>query len=173
MAQATASPYLRAGRLADVIAALQVMATSKRPEAQIKDWAKVLSQDEADAGRWGAVFREHPEFFLVYSLRELPNEPKVALRWRYANRHYDAETGIEYTPEKAAELEDSHRSRLTSKPLTSDAVGILMNTAIELHSRALEEIAAKRWWVPLLAAILGFVGAIIGALVSGLFKAAK
>jgi hypothetical protein len=38
-----------------------------------------------------------------------------------------------------------------------------MNTAIELHSRAIEELSARRWWVPILAAFLGFFGALIGA----------
>jgi hypothetical protein len=38
--------------------------------------------------------------------------------------------------------------------------------AIELHSRAIEELSVRRWWVPVLAAFLGFVGAIIGAIIA-------
>jgi hypothetical protein len=39
----------------------------------------------------------------------------------------------------------------------------LMNTAIELQSRALTQVQEAHWWVPILSSFLGVVvGAIIG-----------
>ena len=175
------SPYLKDGRLPDVIAALQIMGAGERPENWIKGWAKELSHNESDAevNRWTTVFSEHPEFFLVYEAgvggktgrdaSAADTSLKSALRWRYTNKLYDAKTGEEYTPQAKEELPDKERWLLTTKPLTSDAIAALMNTAIELYSTAVEELAASRWWVPLLAAFLGFVGALLGAIVAALW----
>ena len=169
------SAYLKQGRLSDVIAALQIMGAGERPEKSIKGWAKELSYDDSDAevGRWTTAFKEHPEFFLVYRLQGDPNKLKSALRWRYTNKLYDSKTGKEYTPQEKEELPEEDRGNLTTKPLTSDAIAALMNTAIELHSRAIEELTASRWWVPILAALLGFVGALLGATVAALWGAHK
>jgi len=168
------SPYLSEGRLADVIAALQIMGVGERPENEIKGWAKELSYSESDieVARWTAVFTEHPEFFLVYKLRG-DETLKSALRWRYTNKLYDAKTGHEYTPQEKEKLPEKERWLLTTRPLASDAFAALMKTAIELHSRAVEELAASRWWVPLLAAILGFSGALLGAIIAALWKVSK
>jgi hypothetical protein len=39
----------------------------------------------------------------------------------------------------------------------------MANTAIALHASATAELSAKRWWVPVLAATLGFLGAVVGS----------
>jgi hypothetical protein len=168
------SPYLKSGRLADVIAALQVMGAGERPEREIRGWARELSYSESqnDIDKWASVFGEHPKFFLVYHLQN-DVTPKSTLRWRYTNRLYDSKTGKEYTPQEKEELPERQRWLLTTRPLTSDAVGALMNTAIELHSRAIEELSARRWWVPIMAACLGFGGALLGAIVSSLWGVHK
>ena len=120
------SPCLQDGRLADVIAALQVMSARDRPEGEITHWSRTLSNDisKKSVERWTNVFNDHPEFFLLYTL---PNstDKKSALRIRYANKNFDPQTA-------------------------------LTNTAIELHNRAIQELSARRWWVPFVAAILGF-----------------
>ena len=161
------APYRIPGRLADVIAAIQVMAAAKRPEAKIKDWAYEFDRDRDDAtiGRWTGVFWDHREFFLTY---RLPNEQdlKAALRWRYAFKTFDAESGKEYTPAQIQALPEKQRWLLTSKPLDGEQIQTLLNTAISLHTRAMEELRESRWWVPLFAAVLGFVGAIFGVILS-------
>lgn len=166
------SPYLKSGRLADVIAALQIMGAGERPEREIKGWAKELSysESESDLEKWASVFKEHPEFFLVYHLQD-DATPKAALRWRYTNKLYDSKIGKEYTPQEKEFLPEKERWLLTTRPLTSDAIAALMNTAIELHSRAIEELSASRWWVPIMAACLGFGGAVLGAVVVALWGA--
>ena len=160
-------PYLRPGRLADVIAAIQVMASAKRPERKVEDWAFEFdrSRDTHTVVHWTAVFQEHREFFITYQLQN-EDELKAALRWRYVFKTFDAETGEEYTPAQIENLPDERRRLLTTKPLAGDQIQTLLNTAIGLHTRAIEELGAARWWVPLIAAFLGFGGAIAGTLLS-------
>jgi hypothetical protein len=159
-------PYLKPGRLADVIAALQVIAAAKRPEREIKDWAYEFerNRDAHSIDRWTSVFEEHREFFLTYRL-EPEKDLKAALRWRYAFKTVNPETGEEYTPVQAEALPEEQRSKLTSKPLAGDQIQTLLNTAIGLHTRAIQELTLKKWWVPLIAS---FGGAVLGALLSGL-----
>src|SRR5262249_431154 len=123
------SAYLKQGRLSDVIAALQIMGAGERPEKTIMSWAKELSYDDSDTevDRWTAVFKEHPEFFLVYRLQGDPTL-KAALRWRYTNKLYDSKSGKEYTPQEKEDLPEKQRWNLTTKPLASDAIAALMNT---------------------------------------------
>jgi hypothetical protein len=156
------APYRIPGRLADVIAAIQVMASRKRPEAKIEDWAYEFdrNRDTATVARWTGVFRDHREFFLTY---RLPGEEDLALRWRYAFKTFDAESGKEYKPVEIQALPEEKRWSLTTKPLRGEQIQTLLNTAIGLHARAMEELRESQWWVPVFAAFLGFIGAIIGA----------
>jgi len=170
------SPYLKEGRLADVIAAVQVMSAAERPEKKIKDWVDKFegNSESATIKKWTILFTEHREFFLTYYLKGDP-DLKAALRWRYAFRTFDAANGIQYTPETAKALSKTERDLLTSKPLEGDQIETLVNTAIGLRGSAMEELAASRWWiplvaacVPLIAAVLTLVGVILGAVLSAL-----
>lgn len=167
-------PYRIRGRLADVIAAIQVMASAERPERRIKDWAYELdrNRDTTTIDRWTNVFQEHREFFLTY---RLPDEEglKAALRWRYVFKTFDSKTGREYTPAEIETLPKEERWSLTTKPLAGDEIQTLLNTAIGLHTRAMEELRESRWWVPLIAAFLGFGGAILGGMLSSLLGLQK
>lgn len=158
------SPYLKQGRLPEVLAALQITAEGERPEKEITGWARELSPTHADHEivLWTSVFREHPEFFVIYTL---PGQTilKAALRWRYTNKLYDAKQGKYLTPQEKDALSPEERGLLTTEPLKTDAVEILINTAIELHTRAIAERRERRWWIPIFAAVLGFVGALLGA----------
>ena len=167
-------PYRKRGRLADVIAAIQVMASAERPEGKIKDLAYELDRnaDAATTERWTSVFQEHREFFITYRLKG-DEDLKAALRWRYAFKTFDSKAGREYTPAEIQTLPEKQRWSLTTKPLTGDQIQTLLNTAIGLHARAMEELRESRWWVPLIAAFLGFVGAILGAMLSGLLGLLK
>jgi hypothetical protein len=157
------SPYLKPGRLADVLGVLQIMAAGQRPEAKISKWAEDLSRGiTPQTERWTAVFEEHPEFFLVYTL---PNDPekKAALRWRYTNKLYDPMTGVKMTQQAKDLLPKAQQDLLTTKPLEGEEIAVLLKTAIELHTRAIEELNARRWWV---APVLGFSGAAFGAILA-------
>ena len=57
------SPYLNAGRLADIIGAIPVLsAYEKYASRQLPEWQKQLGEACARDG-WKQVFKEHPEFF--------------------------------------------------------------------------------------------------------------
>ena len=160
----TKPPYLKHGRLADVVAAVQFIGAARRPEAEIAEWTERLSgsREQKEVKRWTAVFTEHPEFFHVYTLKGR-GELKAALRVRYANRLYDAETETAYKPEDVATLEEDVKNRLTTKPFDGEMIAAMATTAISFHARASEDRTARRWWVPIFAAVLGFVGALSGA----------
>ena len=167
-------PYLKPDRLADVLAAIQVMSSAERPEREIKDWADELDRncDDSTIDRWTSVFEDHREFFLTYRL-PTGGGLKSALRWRYTFKTFDSKTGREYTPAEMAILTKEQRGLLTTKPLGGDEIQALMSTAIALHARALGELAARRWWIPLMAAVLGFVGAVLGVVVTALLGLRK
>src|SRR5262245_14157174 len=168
------APYRIPGRLADVIAAIQIMAAAKRPEAKIEDWAYEFDRNrEANTvARWTGVFEDHREFFLTYRLPG-KKDLKAALRWRYAFKTLDAESGKEYKPAEIQALPEKQRELLTTKPLNGEQIQTLLNTAISLHTRGMEELRESRWWVPLFAAVLGFVGAIFGVILSAAIGLAK
>ena len=159
------SPYLKTGRLGDVLAALQVLGAHKNSEATIKFWANVLSRDTSPdcIASWSAIFAEHPEFFLSYVFER---EGKSALRLRYTNKSIDPDTGQEYTFAEIKEMSQELRGRLKSEPLSTEQIGMLIGAAINLHDRAVQEETARRWWQPLVAslaaAILGIAGTLGG-----------
>ena len=155
------SPYLRdPGRLGDVIAAIQAMATYKFYKLPFATWADRMSADESLADKWKQVFLEHPEFFRLDSGKE-----KASLVWRrqFPKRYdVDAEkvlTGTEYDA-----LTNAQKIRVSRVPLSSSDIKALVDTAVNLHSRALEHQKDKRWWVALAGAVGGLVGSILGTL---------
>ena len=50
-------------RLADVIAAIQAMASNEYYERRSEKWAGIISGDEQKGDYWRTVFEEHQEFF--------------------------------------------------------------------------------------------------------------
>jgi hypothetical protein len=99
--------------------------------------------------------------FLVYKL-EGEDDLKAALRWRYVNKLYDSKTGKEYTPEEKDSLPKEKQWSLTTKPLPADGITALLNTAINLHNRAIEELGAARWWIPIAVVVVGGVLTLAG-----------
>ena len=104
-----------------------------------------------------------PEFFRLET-----NDSHVAVWWHFAfEKNFDARDGRLYTPggeeRKAAKRPRVHQEPHATVPLSTDEIGRLMNTAIELQSRALTQVQEAHWWVPILSSFLGVVvGAIIG-----------
>ena len=126
------SPYLASThRLADVIAAIQVMGTYKYYKLSISKWAERISGLSRDSNYWNKVFKEHPEFFL------LEDGDKAALVWRRTNQKlYNVDLGACLTKKEYEGLSTEEQARVSRSPLTSNDIGTLINTAIELHSRA-------------------------------------
>ena len=65
------SPYLKdINRLADVISAIQVMASYKFYKLDFKAWAMRISGDENNDGHWKNIFLDHPEFFRFNKIKD-------------------------------------------------------------------------------------------------------
>lgn len=147
------SPYLKLGRLGDVIAAIQVMGKYAFYKLDAGQWSKRISGDESEEGRWEKVFREHPEFFRFDS-----EGKKVSLVWRRSYRkRFNVDEERNLTFEEYSALEPEAERRISRTPLTGEEIAILVNTAINLHTRAIEQNKEHRWMSSPLFSLLGVV----------------
>jgi len=150
------SPYLKeATRLADVIAAIQVMGTYKFYKLDFAAWADRICGQDTQADHWKAVFKDHPEFFRLDQSRK-----KASLAWRRTRQKlYNVDTEEKITRRAFDQLSVKERERISRSPLSSEDIGTLLNTAVELHSRALAHQREQRWWVTVVVTLLvAFIG---------------
>ena len=154
------SPYLQdRNRLGDVIAAIQAMSTYKFYKLSFDSWADRISADKSKADYWKRVFEEHPDFFRLDSARE-----KASLVWRrqYPKR-FQVDQEKRLSPQEYAALSETEKQRVSRDPLTPGDIKTLIDTAINLHSRAIEREKESRWWMPLLSSAAGgLIGAVLG-----------
>jgi len=145
------SPYLKDQRLADVIAAIQVMSTYKFYKLDFCGWTKKITGTKEDPEYWKLLFEEHPEFFRLNN-----DKQKASLVWRRShqrNYHVDEEKILEKS--KIDKLPGDEKSeRISRAPLNNSDIATLISTAIDLHTRAIESEKEKRWLVPSLVSIL-------------------
>lgn len=171
------SHYLEKDRMANVIAAIQILGVSDFASGTLDRWAAELEASEelapeqldrtpvrfADRRKWQAIFEQHPEFFKTYTLR---GTQRVSLRWRYAqaiNGDARPQAASESSHDATAE-DENDLTKLPSKPLTPEQIQVLINTAIELHER---EAAAERAPDRLRLPLMTLVGAILGSVAGG------
>jgi hypothetical protein len=169
------SHYLEKDRLANVIAAIQILGVSDRASGTLNRWVAELEASEeltseqlnsspvkfAERKKWSTVFEQHPEFFKTYSLR---GETRVLLRMRYAqSANFAPKNGATTSPE-TKDKPDSTEDTIASKPLTADQIQVLINTAIELHGR---EAAADRGPERFRPFLMATLGAVLGTLAGG------
>ncbi|HET9680047.1 MAG TPA: N-carbamoyl-L-amino acid amidohydrolase [Gammaproteobacteria bacterium] len=154
------SPYLQDNqRLADVIAAIQVMGTYKYYKLDFAAWSDRINGDAGQAEYWKHVFEQHPEFFRLDSRRE-----RASLVWRRQHQKlFNVDTEEKITRREYKQLSDGEKQRISRTPLTSNELATLIQAAIDLHSRALERKRDSRWWV---AGVFGLIGVVLGALVN-------
>lgn len=155
------SPYLKEQRLADIIAAIQVMGTYKFYKLDFSGWSKRITGLESNADYWKNVFEEHPEFFRLNN-----EQQKVSLVWRRSyqrNFHVDKEKIL--TRAEVNDLPSAEKNtRVSRAPLTNSDTATLISTAVDLHSRAIESEKEKRWLLPSLVTVLAVcLGAILKA----------
>ena len=147
-------------RLGDVIAAIQAMATYKFYKLSHESWADRIAADKYQAEKWRGIFVDHPEFFRLDSARE-----KASLVWRRQfPKRYNVDTEQLITHEQYEALPPAEQFRVSRVPLSSADIKALIDTAVNLHSRALEHQKDRRWWVALASAIGGLIGSIVGSL---------
>ena len=160
------SPYLKAGRLADIIHAVTAMGLHPWAGKSESEWERKLGKPlSADTGRWGEVFSEHPEFFRVRSDSNSDSmSDLISLQLRHTYHwDYDGKNCVPVSPDEANSMRDDRRETdLTFKPLKIDEIGLLLKAAMELHSRAIADEEANRWWK---VARVNFLFTVIGALI--------
>jgi hypothetical protein len=158
------SPYLdNENRLADVIAAIQVMGAYKFYKLDYSSWADRITGDKSNATYWRRIFEDHPEFFRLDSQKE-----RASLVWRrqYPKR-YNVDTNAEISRDEFNNLADDKKLRISRNRLEPETIQALVKTAIDLHSTALGHQQDKRWRIPL---IVSGIGGLIGAIIGGLLK---
>jgi hypothetical protein len=176
------SQYLEKDRLANVIAAIQILGVSECASGTIDRWAAELEASEeltpkqierttvrfVERKKWQTIFEQHPEFFKSYTTR---GEPRVALRWRYAqivNGHgkpngeaHEADAKEESKPTGPYDL-----TKVPSRPLTADQIQVLINTAIELHGREASAARPTDWFrTPLMTVVGALLGSVTGGVI--------
>ncbi|TRU17050.1 MAG: N-carbamoyl-L-amino acid amidohydrolase [Microcystis aeruginosa Ma_MB_F_20061100_S19] len=145
--------------MGDVIAAIQAMATYKFYKLDFEGWADRISADVHQAEKWRKIFLEHPEFFRLDTAKE-----KASLVWRRQfPKRYDVDTAQILTNDEYESLTNENKLRVSRIPLSSSDIKALVDTAVNLHSRALEHQKDKRWWIAFASAGGGLLGSIIGA----------
>jgi hypothetical protein len=171
------SHYLEKDRLANVLAAIQILGVSDRSSGSLNRWVaelearEELTSDQLDSSpikfaerkKWSMLFEQHPEFFKSYTLR---GEPRVLLRLRYAQTaNFSLKNGAaSATPENKDKVVNGEEPGIASKPLTADQIQMLINTAIELHARDAAADRGPERFRPFLMATLG---AVLGTLAGG------
>lgn len=151
------SPYLRySSRLADIVAALQVMGTYKFASRIPSEWEKSIGRPPMSADSWLQVFTEHPEFFRI-------RDKWVSLIWRRASEKiFDTRSGQDLPKDKIDALPEEEQGKISRAPLSPEQVTTLIEVAIKLQGQAISRRAELRWWVPVL---FGTMGIAIGALI--------
>jgi hypothetical protein len=160
------SPYLRdPQRLGDVIAAIQAMAVYKYYKQPFSGWADRITADKSQADKWRTLFLEHPEFFRLDSARQ-----KASLVWRRQfPKRYDIDEQRVLSNTEYDALSPAKKLRVSRIPLSSADIKAMVDTAVNLHSRALEQQRERRWWVALAGGAGGFAGAVGGVLLNKLW----
>jgi len=171
------SHYLEKDRLANVIAAIQIMALADRPSGSLNRWVAELEASEeltgeqldkspikfAERKKWQTVFEQHPEFFKSTTVR---GEPRVLLRWRYSETLKGGADGKATDTSTDSGTADKPDAELPpTKPLTAEQIQVLINTAIGMHAREVEAERSPDKFRPLLMAI---IGAALGTLAGGI-----
>jgi hypothetical protein len=161
------SPYLKQGRLADLMAAIQMMAIHERYRRSSADWAELISGDSAKSSYWESIFADHPEFFR----QSAAHQGDYALVWRRAgNSRYHRGIGKILQSTEVDNLSQEERRYLSRPPVPEGQIKTLLDTAINLHQRAVEEYRDRRWWVGPVTTIVNAAGSFVGALIGGHVK---
>lgn len=157
------NPYLKDGRLSEVIAAITALGNYRYYKLDYEKCAERIANRPQDADHWGSVLSEHPEFFRVDSIGK-----RASLVWRRQNpKSFDPRRFRELTAPEFSKLSTEQKNSLSRRPLAPAEITALIGVAVNLHDRALEQHKAKNWWLPIVfTAGLAFLGAILGGQVS-------
>lgn len=130
------APYLAKGRLADVLALIQVLALDESSHRSENGLATELQGPPRSAESWSSLAQLHPEFFRVRPT----GENRVSLIIRHV----------------------SPRDQGARPPLSPDYTSKLLALAVDLHDREFKRAQAWHIWVPVIATLLGGALALFG-----------
>ncbi len=136
------SSYLVEGRLADVLALIQVLALDERAHRSEDGLASELQGPPRSAENWPQIAECHPEFFRV----KPAGEHRVSLVARHV------------TP----------RGENGRPPLPPDYTSKLLLLAVELHDRELKRSQGWHVWVPLIVALTAGAFTLFGIWLKGI-----
>ena len=125
-----AGPYTKTGRLADVLALIQVLALDPYARRKETGIARELQGPPDSATNWFGLAKEHRELFRVST----GEEAGLSLVARYVLPHAEGQE---------------------RPPLPSDFVSALLQTAITLHDRQVDAADRRKSFMPLWAALIG------------------
>lgn len=131
------SGYLLPGRLADVLALIQVLAMDQHAHRSEGGLAGELQGPPRSASSWPKLAEMHPEFFRV--------RPEGKNRISLVARH-------------AQPRQENGRP-----PLLAEYTSKLMQLAVELHDREVRRSQSWHIWLPILALLLGALLTWLGA----------
>jgi hypothetical protein len=136
------SQYLRPGRLADVLALLQVLAMDEHAHRSDSGLTGELQGPPRSASSWTELAQSHPEFFRVRP----EGEHRVSLIARHV-----APGGAAGRP-----------------PIGADYTSKLLELAVELHDREVRRSQAWQAWLPMLGVVVGGLLTLLGVWLKGL-----
>ena len=106
------------------------------------EWVEIIQTKPLSAKSWNEIFHEHPEFFRISS------EGLISLTLRRTFQH----------------------DKNSRKPISESTFETLVNTALQFHTKEHERIRDSRWWIPVFAALMSFIGAILGVYLKQVFQ---
>jgi len=142
------------------------MATYKFYKLDFEHWADRIAADKTQAGHWKKVLEQHPEFFRLDSARE-----RASLVWRrQRQKRFDVDSETVVSKTEYELRAPAGKMRVSRAPLNTSEISTLINAAINLHLRALEQKRESKWWVPLAVAAVGAASGLTGALIGAWLK---
>lgn len=155
-------------RLQDVITAVQVLGNFQTATATTEKWQNRIGTPPVSATSWEKVFKDHPEFFRTYEHEEESGAQGIRITYSLVLRRSQQRTWLRTERRLATSQEitdfGSDLSKLTWPPVSVDQVTSLVDIAIKLHSAEWTHKEKSRWWLAIVTALAGFVGALLGAL---------
>jgi hypothetical protein len=129
--------YTKPGRLADVLALIQVLGLDEHAHRSESGLLRELQGAPDSASSWTSLASAHREFFRV----EADGEHVVSLIARHV------------TPKNSNGIRD----------VTPEFVGRLLDSAIELHDRQVRRDDRWAFWVPVVVAMIAGLFSIVAA----------
>lgn len=131
----SAGPYTKHGRLADVLALIQVLALDTYPKRTESGMQQSLQGPPSSAASWFALALEHREMFRV--------DP-------------ESDAGLSLVARFVMPREEGQQRT----KLESEFVSALLQTVITMHDR---QVQAKEWWKSLIPLWSALVAAIVAS----------